>query len=431
MNTRFTNARILTMEDDCNIFIGELCVSGNTITYVGKNRSDEEVSAEAVKYDRVIDCKGNLLMPGFKDAHTHSAMTGIRSYAEDLPLQEWLETMIWPMEANFDENAVYEFSRLANLEYLAAGITGIFDMYKCPEATIKACTEMGMRLAMCCDINKFGPEYSVIEDRYYNMNGKHELVKYMMGFHGEYTCDRPLLEKLAEFAHLEKAPMYTHSSETEREVAECIERYGMTPTELFDQIGLYDFGGGAYHCCHMSDKDIEIFKNRGLSVVSNPASNAKLASGVAPLKRFLDEGINVALGTDGPSSNNCLDMFREMFLASSLAKLREKDAAVISTMDVLKMATVNGAKAMYYDDIGTLTKGMKADIIMLNLRDANMQPLNDIVAHVVYSGQTRNVKMTMINGVILYEDGKYLIDVDPDEIYDTVNHIMDGYKNKN
>ena len=211
--------------------------------------------------------------------------------------------------------------------------------------------------------------------------------------------------------------MYTHNSETEKEVNECRERYGMTPTEFLDSLGMFDFGGGGYHCCHMSDKDFEIFKKHDMSAVTNPGSNTKLASGIAPVKRFLDEGINVAIGTDGPSSNNCLDMFREMFLVTGLAKLREKDASAVSGMDVLKMATVGGAKAMDLPDCDVLAEGKEADIIMIDLMQPNMQPINDIPNNLVYSGSKQNVKLTMIHGNILYEDGKFNIGMTPSEIY--------------
>ena len=270
---------------------------------------------------------------------------------------------------------------------------------------------------------------SELEARYLRLNGKNELIKYMIGFHAEYTCNRGLLEQISEVAHKYKAPVYTHSSETEKEVRECIERHNMTPTQLFDDIGLYDFGGGGYHCVFLSDEDIEIFKKRNLHVVSNPGSNTKLASGIAPISKFLQAGLNVCLGTDGPSSNNCLDMFREMFLVTGLAKLREMDAAAVPAAEVLKMATCNGAKAMYYDDCDTLSVGKKADIIMIDLRKPNMQPINNIVANIVYSGSTSNVKMTMINGNILYEDGKF-IGVDAEEIYDNANECMSILKSR-
>lgn len=417
MNIRFYNAKILTMIEGQEIFEGELHVEGSRIAYTGAALSDEKLKADGRSFDREIDCEGNLLMPGFKNAHTHSGMTLMRSYADGMPLQEWLETKIFPLEAKMTGDDCALLTKLAVLEYLTSGITSIMDMYLSPEEIATACEETGMRVVQVSGINKFGPSIEVFEERYKKLNGRHPLSSYMMGFHAEYTCDRELLEKLSELAHKYKAPMYTHNSETVKEVEECKERYGMTPTVFLDSLGLFDFGGGGYHCCHMSDEDIEVFKKRGLSAVTNPGSNTKLASGIAPVKRFLDEGINVAIGTDGPSSNNCLDMFREMFLVTGLAKLREKDASVVSGLDVLKMATVNGAKAMGLNDCDVLEKDKEADIIMIDLKQPNMQPVNDIPNNIVYSGSKQNVKMTMIHGKILYEDGKFDIGISPEEIY--------------
>lgn len=424
MNIRFFNARILSMVEGQDIFDGELWVEDSKITYVGAAMPEEEREKLNKKFTRNIDCDGNLLMPGFKDAHTHSGMTLMRSYADGLPLQEWLETKIFPLEAKMTDEDCGLLTKLAVLEYLTSGITAIMDMYLSPDAIAKACEETGMRVVQVSGINKFGPSLEEFEDRYNRLNGKHPLSSYMMGFHAEYTCDRELLEKLSELAHKYSAPMFTHNSETVREVEECKERYGMTPTVFLDSLGLFDFGGGGYHCCHMSDEDIEIFKKRSLTAVTNPGSNTKLASGIAPVKRFLDEGINVAIGTDGPSSNNCLDMFREMFLVTGLAKLREKDASVVNGMEVLKMATVNGAKAMGLDDCDVLAEGKEADLIMIDLKQPNMQPINDIPNNLVYSGSKQNVKLTMIHGSILYEDGKFNVGMTPGEIYKAAGAIQ-------
>ena len=424
MNVRFTNARILTMVEGQDIFEGELWVEGSKITYAGVARSQEEADKSGVKFDRTIDCEGNLLMPGFKNAHTHSGMTLMRSYADDLPLQEWLETKIFPLEAKMSDDDCALLTKLAVLEYLTSGVTAIMDMYLSPEAIAKACEETGMRVVQVSGINKFGPTLEVFEDRFLKLNDRYPLSSYKMGFHAEYTCDRELLEKLSDLAHKYKQPMYTHNSETLREVEECKGRYGMTPTVFLDSLGLFDYGGGGYHCVHMSDDDFEIFKKRGLSAVTNPGSNTKLASGIAPIKRFLDEGINVAIGTDGPSSNNCLDMFREMFLVTGLAKLKEKDASVVGGMEVLKMATVNGAKAMGLPDCDVLKEGKEADIIMIDLLQPNMQPINDIANNIVYSGSKQNVKMTMIHGDIRYEDGKFNIGMTPAEVYKAARDIQ-------
>ena len=195
-----------------------------------------------------------------------------------------------------------------------------------------------------------------------------------------------------------------------------------------ESIGMYEYGGGGYHCIWFEDEDFEIFRKHRMSVVTNPASNLKLASGIAPVKRFLDEHINVGIGTDGPASNNCLDMFREMFLVSGLAKLREADAACVGAEEILYMAVTGGAHAMGLWDCDCLAKGKKADLIMIDLNQPNMQPENNLVTNLVYSGSKQNVKMTMVNGVIRYEDGAFFIGQDPKEIYRQANAIIGRMK---
>lgn len=418
MNIRFYNARIATMSD-FNIIEGELQVNDNLISYVGSTQN-----APQIQFDREIDCKNNLLLPGFKNAHTHSGMTLMRTYADGLPLSEWLNTKIFPLEAKMSGEDVAILSKLAILEYLTSGVTAVFDMYLTPETIAPAFSEAGMRVVQVSGINKFGPTLEVLEERYNKLNNNDPLTSFMLGFHAEYTCEKSLLESISELAHKYKAPLYAHNSETESEVKECIDRYGLTPTELFDELNMFDFGGGSYHCVHMSDHDIEIFRDRKLSVVTNPGSNTKLASGIAPIKRFLEEGINVAIGTDGPSSNNCLDMFKEMSLVYSLANIREKDALAVDGLEILKMATVNGALAMGLNNSDVLSVGKNADIIMIDMHQPNMQPENDILRNLVYSGSKQNVKLTMINGKILYEDGIFNIGTDPEEIYKEANCIL-------
>lgn len=418
MNIRLYNARILTMQD-FNLIEGELHVKDGRISYIG-----EAGQNSGEQWDREIDCKRNLLMPGFKNAHTHSGMTLMRTYADGLPLQEWLETKIFPLEAKMSGEDVALLSKLAILEYLTSGVTAVFDMYLTPETIADAFYESGMRVVQVSGINKFGPTLEVLEERYNKLNGVNDMTSFMLGFHAEYTCDRDLLEKIAEMAHKYKAPVYTHNSETAREVEECVGRYGMTPTVFLDSLGMFDYGGGGYHCVHMSDQDIEVFKKHDMSVVTNPGSNTKLASGIAPIRRFLDEGINVAIGTDGPSSNNCLDMFKEMCLVFSLANIREKNALAVDGCDILKMATVGGAKAMGLKDCDVLAVGKWADLIMIDMHQPNMQPENDIARNLVYSGSKQNVKMTMIAGKILYEDGKFNIGTDAETIYREANAML-------
>ena len=231
MNIRFYNARVLTMKDGEELFEGEVWVQGNKIAYVG----DGKGSAAPLAWDREVDCVGNVLMPGFKNAHTHSAMTVFRSLADDLNLQDWLNTMIFPREAKMTGEDCYTLTKLAILEYLTSGVTAIGDMYLTPETIADACSEMGMRCVLVSGLNKFGPAMSVMEERYNKLNGNDELISYKMGLHAEYTCSKELLEEASELIHKYKAPLYVHMSETKAEVDECIERYGITPPALFEQ----------------------------------------------------------------------------------------------------------------------------------------------------------------------------------------------------
>ena len=228
--------------------------------------------------------------------------------------------------------------------------------------------------------------------------------------------------------HKYKAPVFTHLAETKAEVEGCKERYGMTPLAFLDSLGIFDYGGGGYHCVHMTDEDIALMKKKGLYAVTNPGSNTKLASGIAPISDYLKAEVVVALGTDGPASNNCLDMFREMFLVTGLAKLRQEDASAVDAMEVLKMATVNGARAMGLWDADVLAEGKLADLILIDLNQPNMQPLNNIAKNLVYSGSKQNVKLTMIHGRILYRDGAFLTAERPEDIYRKANEIIGRLK---
>lgn len=422
MKTRLYNARILTMEKDRPIFQGEIWVENDRIIYVGKGKTPKD--REAHSFDKEIDCEENLLMPGFKDAHTHSGMTFLRSYADDLPLQKWLTEKIFPMEEKLTGEDIYHFVKLAILEYLSSGITAIFDMYLIPEITAHACMEMGMRCVLTSGLNNFTSSVGAVAEEYEKWNSFSPLITYQLGFHAEYTCSKNLLAQMASLAHKFHAPVYTHMSETASEVTNCKKKYGMTPPVFLDHMGMFEYGGGGYHCVHMRPEDFDVFHKRGLYVITNPASNAKLASGIAPLTRFMEKGIKVAIGTDGAASNNSLDMFKEMFLATGLAKLHEKNAASMEAEKVLQMATVNGAAAMRLTDADVLAKGKLADLIMIDLQKPNMQPIHNIEKNIVYSGSKQNIKLTMIGGRILYQDGNYNLAEEPMHIYKEVKRSL-------
>lgn len=417
---RFFNGKVLSFKNGMEITDDEVWVDGSKIVFVGKNCDK--------KADKEIDLNGNLLMPSFKNAHTHSAMTFARSLADDLPLQPWLFETIFPLEAKLKGDDIYTLSRLAFLEYLTSGITACFDMYYFPEDMARASVDAGFRTVMTCGLNNFQESIEKLDEYYNKFNNYNELISYTLGFHAEYTTSKELMTGIAELAEKYKAPVFMHSSETESEVLECIERYGKTPTALFEELGLFNYGGGAYHSVWVNDDDLEIYKKRGVYAVINAGSNSKLASGIAPVSKMIDKGINLAIGTDGPSSNNALDMFREMFLIAATQKLNDKDAASTDANKILEMATVGSARCMGLNDCDVIDVGKTADLIVIDLHRPNMQPINNITKNIVYSGSKENVKMTMINGKILYENGNF-VDTDIEEIYRNAQEVTDRIKN--
>lgn len=416
---RFYNGRLLSFKNGFEITDDEVWTNGSEIAFVGKNHDK--------KADREIDLNGNLLMPAFKNAHTHSAMTFARSLADDLPLQPWLYDMIFPMEAKLNESDIYTLSRLAFLEYLSSGISACFDMYYYPEAMAKASVDAGFRTVMCGAVNNFKESVSLLDEYYQKYNSYNELISYRLGFHAEYTTSKELMNGIALLAEKHEAPVFTHSSETKSEVEECLERYGKTPTELFEELGLFNYGGGSFHSVWMSENDLEIYKKHGIWAVINAGSNSKLASGIAPLEKMQKAGINTAIGTDGPSSNNALDMFREMYLAAVTQKLKTSDAAACDAAELLKSATVGGAHCMGLYNCDIIDTGKKADLTVIDLHRPNMQPINNIIKNIVYSGSKENVKLTMINGKILYENGEF-IGTDIEKIYYEAQKITDRLK---
>ena len=351
-------------------------------------------------------------------------MSGFRSLADDKPLDKWLNEDIFPVEARLTGEEIYWMSQLSVLEYLTSGITACFDMYMEQEWVARAMDDMGFRCVQTGGVNDFSKDVCIIDYLYNKYNVPGSLQSYQLGFHAEYTTSMENLRKIADVVRKNRAPLYVHACETEAEVKGCVERWGKTPVAFLDSLGLFDYGGGIYHGVWMSDEDYEVMKKRGMYVVTNPGSNAKLASGIAPISEYLKRGIPVAIGTDGPASNNCLDMFREMFLVTGLAKLREMDASAIDAREVLRMATVNGAHCLHLDECDVLAPGKKADIILIDLNQPNMQPINNIEKNIVYSGSKQNVRMTMVNGKVLYQDGKFMNGIDAEKIYKNVQHII-------
>ena len=417
MRILFNNARILTMANE-SIVEGDLVVFDNRIAYIGSD------SSSFAPFDRVINCNKNLLMPGFKNAHAHSAMVFLRSKADDVTLQDWLFKIIFPREEKLIASDIYHLNKVAYLEYLSSGITACFDHYYYPLEGAKAAEEIGFRTLLLATYDQKSTREEDLYRNYHYFNDKKDgLVRYTIGFHAEYTTYDELFRGTKEALQALKCPFYTHISETKKEVEECKQRHDKTPVQYLYDEGLFKYGGGGFHCVHLTKEEVEIFKKNKLSVISCPGSNLKLASGIAPLTYFYNEGINIALGTDGPASNNSLDMFKEMYLAATLQKVLTNDPISIPAFEILKMATVNASKVMGLDEADILAPGKYADIIMIDLHKPNMQPLNNIVTNLVYAGSKDNVMMTMINGRILYENGQYFLNESKEEIYAKAEEI--------
>ena len=399
MRIRFYNARILTMQD--NSFLnGELWTADKKIEYIGESKPSDK------PFDREIDCNGNLIMPGLKNAHTHSAMTFSRSLADEYCLNDWLFKAIFPREAKLNPELVYWYTKLALADYLSGGITSCFDMYFNREASAKAAVETGFRFVFCGAANDFGG-VDELESQYLTLNDYDPLVSFILGFHAEYTTNMDNLKKISALAHKYEAPIFTHISETKAEVEGCKERYGMTPAALFDSIGMFDFGGGGFHCVWFTDEDRDLFAKKGLWSVFNACSNLKLASGITPVYKFIEKDLKIAIGTDGAGSNNALSMFREMYLDTVLSNVETNNAAAVDPFKILKAGTTGGAYCMGINDSDVLAEGKNADLIMIDMNRPSMQPENNVVRNIVYSADNSCVKLTMINGKILYENGEF------------------------
>ncbi|MFY9312316.1 MAG: amidohydrolase [Tepidanaerobacteraceae bacterium] len=403
MNILIKNAKVLVFEDGKLLTKeADIAISGNKISQIGKIKTEFE-------FQKIINARNMLAMPGLINAHTHLAMVLFRNYADDMPLFDWLTKKIWPLEANLTPEAIYSGSILGIAELIKSGVTGFLDMYFFADETIRAALETGVRVYIARGLTdeEEGKEVQLEETRrlfneYHEWDGK---VKIFAGPHAPYTCSPRYLKKVVELAQELDIGIHIHLSETRKEVDDSIEKWGKTPIKHVYDLGLFERPTIAAHCVHVNDEDIQILSESGVSVAHNPSSNLKLASGFAPVDKMLKAGVNVALGTDGASSNNNLNMFEEIHLASIIHKGANFDAVSVPAEDVIKMATVNGAKAFgLEEELGSIEVGKKADIILIDLRKPHFAPLHNPVSAVCYSAQGSDVHTVIVDGKILMEN---------------------------
>ena len=385
----------------------DIVIEGNKITSIGKAPAD-------LKADNVINAKGKLAVPGFVNAHTHASMTLLRSYADDMNLMDWLNNHIWPVEAKMVEKDIRVGGELAVLEMIKSGTTAFLDMYgPYLESVIDVTAKAGIRGVFSRGPIGFIPGQDKVLDEnvtmYKNYNGTADgRITVAMGVHAPYTCPPEFCEKAAGLAKDNGMHMHIHMSETQDEINQMQEKYGKRPFKYIEETGLFDVPAIAAHCVWLDDEDFAIMKKHNIAVAHNPASNMKLASGIAPVPRMLKEGITVGLGTDGTSSNNNLDMLEEIRLAAILHKVNELDPLSVPAAEALKMGTETGAKAIWLDDTGVIAPGKKADIVLYDLNRPEWCPRHNLVSLLVYSASSASADTMICNGKVIMEKGKVL-----------------------
>jgi len=412
MSVLFTNVTAVTMDDAAPLLNNAyVATEGTNIAYVGQTRP-------AGDFDRVIDCTGKVMMPGFVNTHTHIPMTLLRGYGGGHDLQSWLNDFIFPAEAKLDDRCVAAGTGLGLAEMIANGVTCIADMYMRTGVIAREIVNAGISANLSCGGVYFGVPEDFSEDTCGDCRNQKILTEQWHGhndgqilvdasIHGEYTSTAPLWQWMADYAREHGLRMHVHVSETVSEHAASLERNGKPPIQTLDQYGVWENGGIAAHTVYTTPEDWAIMAKKGVSAAHNPYSNLKLGSGIAPVPAQLAAGVNVSLGTDGVSSHNSTDPFADLKLAAILHNGVARDPMALTTHQALEMATVNGAKALGRNT-GVIAPGKVADLILVDFDAPNLTPCHDVEENLVYSAHGSNVCMNMARGKVIYENGTFL-----------------------
>lgn len=414
----------VTEQEQSQIVKKNIMIEGDRITGIAFELPEES----EFHPDRVIDGTNRLVLPGLVNCHTHLGMTLFRGYANDMPLWDWLSKRIWPLEDRLVAEDVYWASLLSIMEMLRSGTTTFSDMYFFMEDTASAVEKSGIRAMLSRGLQ--GPdaksEQRLRENRALYQNWNHaaeDRIRVMVGPHAEYTCSPEYLMECVKLSEELDIGIHIHVSETLREHQECKVRYGKTPVRFLRDLGVLARPVTAAHCVAIDEEDINILSACGAHVIYNPGSNCKLGSGFAPIPAMIKAGITIGLGTDSAASNNNLNLWEEIYLAALLSKAITGDPTMISAREAFQMATLNGAKALQWDQqIGTLQVGKKADLFTVNLEQPHYQPKADLLTHFVYSGQAADISLTMVNGKILMENGYYST-IDQERVFYEIEKI--------
>lgn len=387
-------------------FVG---IKDSYIDFIGDARPFED-------YGEVVNGRGKLLMSGLYNLHTHLPMTLLRGYGENLPLQRWLEERIFPFEDHLDGESVYHATVLGLAEMMKYGVVACSDMYFFCDSVAQAFADTGMKAAISRSLVSFDDtdlkdldRFVECKELFQKWNGACDgRIRIDMSVHAEYTNTEKIVTQLAEYAKELGTGMHVHLSETLKEHEECkARRGGRTPAQFFEDCGVFDVPATAAHCVYAEENDLDIFVRHGVTVAHCPVSNLKLGSGVAPVSRMLQKGVQVAVGTDGVASNNNGNLLEEIKLTPMLQKGIHRDPTLVTCTQVMQMATVNGASAQGRTDCGALKAGNRADLLMIDLNQPNLTPCHDFLHNLVYSMTESNILMTMADGKVLYQNGEY------------------------
>lgn len=403
---------IAIIDDSCSfqdsMWVG---TQEDVITYIGT-----EPPANAADFGRPYDGAGKLLVPGLYNAHAHAPMTLLRGYAENLPLQRWLEEKCWPFEAKMTRDDMYWGTLLACAEMARYGVVSFSDMYYATPERAQAVVESGLKANLCEGLLAFEPKpyadypiYAQNEEYVRTLHGSANgriLIDY--NIHAEYTSNQQVCEDIVAIVKEKGLRLHVHASETEKEVVECKERHqGLSPVQYFESIGVFDVPCTAAHCVWLSDDDLSILQERGVFVANNPVSNMKLGSGFAAIPEMLAKGIKVCLGSDGMASNNNHNLYSDMYVMGLIYKGSNLDPAVVSPEQILNAASYMGALSQGRDNAGLVKVGFKADLAVLDITGPQWCPMTQPLYNVVFSGDGSDVVLTMCDGAIVYEDGSF------------------------
>ncbi len=416
MNLLLLHPTIVPMTSVCDRpYVASVGIAGNRIALI----SNDEASLNRFRADhdgcREIDCTGRILMPGLINTHGHIAMTLQRSYADDIALMEWLNERIWPFEARQTPDDIACGAELGIAEMLLGGTTSFVDMYWHEAEVARVAERTGIRAllcASCLDSNMadFEADFTKL------MANASPRVRAGVGPHAPYSVSAENLRRCRALADRYAVPLTIHVAETRDELKIVRERSGQTPVQYLASLGIFDGPTIAAHCVHLTDSDIEILRQRGVQVAHNPTSNMKMGSGTAPVCKMLEKGVAVSIGTDGCCSNNDVDMWEEMRNTSFLQKVATMNPLALPAYKVLEMATVGGAVAMGYDDLGMIREGALADLIVIDTAAPHLHPTHDVVSNLVYCCKAADVRTVIVDGRIVVEEGK-IVGIDLEALY--------------